>query len=57
VKLQTPDDGVKQQDTPAFGAKGGSHLVRASLDFFKKPLNDMVSADRLPVLTRESIQG
>jgi hypothetical protein len=38
-------------------AKSRSHFVRPTLDLLEKPLDDILRANGLPMLTREAIEG
>ena len=57
LEVQTTNDGIEEEQTTVLSAKRRRHLVRAALDFPEELLNDIIGADRLPVLLGKGIKG
>jgi len=57
VEPQTTDHGIKKQNTTAFITKSRRHLMRTAFDFPKESLNDIVGANRLPMVFGKRIEG
>src|SRR5579883_1962565 len=57
VELETANDGVEKQHAAPLVAKRGSHLVRATFDLPKESFDNIIGANRLPVLFGERIES